>query len=53
MPKPKKQLKEEAEVRGVARNARTVQQQIALLDKKFGKDCGAKKERMRLGKEGK
>lgn len=39
----------EAQERTQARATRTPAQQLALLDEKFGKGVGAKKERARLG----
>ena len=39
---------DEAEVRQEARNKRTSQQQLKVLDDKLGKGVGAKKERTRL-----
>ena len=44
-----KQLKqEEATTRQELRNKFTARQQLSALDKKFGKDAGATKERLRL-----
>lgn len=41
-------LREEAEKRQEARNARTPEQQLALLDSRLGVGKGARKERERL-----
>lgn len=40
----------EAEKRAEAYNLRTPEQQIAILDSRFGAGTGAKKERTKLGK---
>ena len=40
--------REDAEARQAKRDARTPQRQLELLDKKFGKNVGATKERIRL-----
>jgi hypothetical protein len=44
----REQKKKEAEERQQARAARTPEQQIARLDKMFGKGKGAERERARL-----
>lgn len=49
--KNKDTKKAEAKKRQAERTKRTVTQQIAKLDKKLGKDVGAKKERKRLEKK--
>lgn len=46
--KSKQQKQEEATVRQELRNKLTARQQLNLLDKRFGKDVGATKERLRL-----
>jgi hypothetical protein len=46
--KTKQQKREEALARQELRNKLTARQQLNLLDKKFGKDTGATKERLKL-----
>lgn len=48
MPKNKELKKQEAEKRQQNRDKRSPQDQVAVLDSKFGKDLGAKKERAKL-----
>ena len=48
MPKDYRTKADEAQERKELRDARTPQQQIAVLDKKFGAGLGAKKERAKL-----
>lgn len=48
--KTRHQRHEEAVARQKLYDARTPQQQLALLDRKFGKGVGAKKERARLNR---
>lgn len=47
-PRRKEQRRNEAQERQERRNGRSEKQQLELLDKKFGKDKGATKERLRL-----
>ncbi len=42
---------ETADLREEAREARTPKQQFAVLDKRLGVNIGAKRERVRLGRE--
>jgi hypothetical protein len=48
--KEQKQKFEEAKARVEANKNRTIQDRINALDKKFGKDVGAVKERARLNR---
>ena len=50
MPQSKEQKQKNAKILIEQRKARTNQEQIELLDKKFGVGQGAKKERARLAK---
>lgn len=47
----KQKRREEAEARQAVRNELTHQQQLERLDKLFGENCGATKERLRLHQE--
>lgn len=49
--KTKTDKKEEAIIRQKEYNKLTIEQKIAKLDTKFGKDLGAKKERIKLAKK--
>jgi hypothetical protein len=51
MQQTKEQKQQSAKILIETRNQRTPQQQIALLDTKFGVGKGAKKERARLAKQ--
>lgn len=48
MPKSKEQKRQEALERQEKRNNLTAQQQLNMLDKRFGKNTGATKERIKL-----
>ena len=51
MPKSKEIKQEEAIMHNKTHDRLTIQQKITKLDKKFGKDKGATKERARLTKQ--
>ena len=49
--KNKEQKREEAKERRKIRNNRSPQEQLRLLDKKYGKGLGSRKERLRLSEK--